>query len=191
LQVKKILTLLADQIAGLLDINRLASDSGLGRVALINRLDLLENTFILKLITPYFTNKTKELVKNPKIFLVDFGLRNSLLDNFSIQPQTQNFGQLAENFAIMELLKNETAETNKINYWRTKTGQEVDLVLKRGQNLAPVEIKSGQENNIPDNLKKFIKKYQPREALVLNWNTVKELKFEKTLVKFRPLWFII
>ncbi len=191
LQVKNILTLLADRVGSLLDITNLSLNVGLGRAALVNRLDLLQNTFVLNLVAPYFTNKTKELVKNPKIFLVDAGLRNQLLENFFIQPQTQNFGQLAENFVLTELIKNENDSINALRYWRAKNGNEVDIIIKRENKLIPIEVKGGNENSIPDGLRSFIGQYQPPVAYVLNWSIIQDIKYQNTLVKFRPLWFRI
>lgn len=188
LQVKKILTLLADRVGSLLDVNNLALNAGLGRAAILNRLDLLVNTFILHLLPPYFTNKTKELVKNPKIYLIDSGLKNRLLNNFSLLPQTKYLGQAAENYILTELLK-ENGERQTFFYWRTKIGQEIDFIIKQGRELIPVEVKSGSERDLPDNLKQFINFYKPKNAFLLNWSVIKDVKFEQCLVKFRPLWF--
>jgi len=187
LQVKKILTLLADRIGGLLDIQSLATDSTLGRTALENRLELLQKTFILHLAPPYFTNKTKELVKNHKIYLVDTGLRSILMQDFQLIPQTSEFGQAAENFAVSELHKSAKA-LDKIYYWRTKTKQEVDVVFKREKQLIPIEVKGGNEDRIPGNLKAFINQYHPRQAYVLNWSVVKDDKYSDCDIFFRPLW---
>ena len=187
LQVKKILTLLADRIGQLLDIQSLAVDSTLGRTALENRLELLQKTFILHLASPYFTNKTKELVKNHKIYLVDTGLRSILMQDFKLIPKTSEFGQAAENFATSELRKS-AGTLDKIYYWRTKTKQEVDVVLKKEKQLVPIEVKGGDENRIPGSLKSFINQYHPRRAYVLNWSVVKDEKYDDCEVLFRPLW---
>ena len=110
------------------------------------------------------------------------------MDNFSMLPHTSYFGQTAENFILTELLKSFDQKIN-IYYWRTKTKQEVDFVVKHENKLIPIEIKSGQEKNIPDNLKHFINIYQPKIAYLLNWSTVKDIKFNDCIIKFRPLWF--
>lgn len=188
LQVRKILTLLSDQTGSLLDINNLALNSGIGRAALINRIDLLQNTFIVNLIRPYFSNKIKELVKNPKIFLIDSGIRNSLMNNFSFLPRTKYFGKAVENFVFTELLK-QNNDLRQLFFWRTKTGIEVDIVIKQADELIPIEIKSGDENNIPNGLYSFIKQYRPKNAYVLNWSVNKEINCENTKIHFRPIWF--
>jgi uncharacterized protein len=190
LQVKSLLSILAGQTGSLLEISALSKNSGLGRTAVINRLELLQNTFILHLISPYFTNKIKELTKSPKVFLVDTGLRNVLTGNFSVVSKTPDFGRLAENFVAAELSKN-LSEIENVYHWRTPSGQETDFILKRGNNLIPIEVKSGVETSIPSGLKSFIIKYSPDTAYVLNWNTIKDEKLGNTKVFFRPLWWQI
>lgn len=190
LQVKQLLTILASRIGSLLDISSLGANTGMGRSALINRLELLQNTFILFLTRPYFTNKIKELIKNPKIYLIDNGLRNSFLQNFSLMPQTTDFGMVAENSVICELLKNSDS-LDQILFWRTKQGQEIDIVLKREKQLIPIEIKSGNETAVPSGLKSFINQYNPQTAYVLNWSEIKEVNHKGCRILFRPLWFPI
>jgi len=188
LEVKKLLTLLASLSGNLLSLDALSLNSGLGRSVLTNRLELLQNTFIIHLIRPYFTNKIKEITKSPKVYLIDGGLRNALLNNFAVPPQTTEFGHLTENVVAMELLKN-SGVLQQIHFWRTVRKQEVDLVIKRENNLIPIEVKSGNEKSIPSGLKSFIRQYHPQKAFVLNWSIVQELEYQNCAVYFRPLWF--
>lgn len=189
IQVRKILMLLSDRVGSLLDINNLSLNVELGRTAILSRLDLLKNTFVLNLLSPFYTNKTKEIVKNPKAYISDLGLRNKILDNFNIVSQTKYFGQNIENFIMTEFLKNN--KKNLVYYWRSKNKLEVDFVIKKNINLTPIEIKSGNEENVPDGLKQFISNYKPKEAYVLNWSIIKNINYKNTKVKFRPLWYPI
>ncbi|HFC36158.1 MAG TPA: ATP-binding protein, partial [Candidatus Moranbacteria bacterium] len=183
LQVKKLLALLSSLVGNLLEKQKLSVNSELNRVALENRLELLQNTFILHLLHPFSTNKTKELTRNPKVYLIDCGLRNYLLDNFSILPKTTDFGSLAENFAVTELLKN-ISVLEQVYYWRTRQGQEVDIILKRKNQLIPIEVKGGNQVTIPSGLKSFIRNYQPKEAYVLNWSIIKDEQYQNCQIKF-------
>ena len=90
----------------------------------------------------------------------------------------------------MELCKRKDTLT-QIHYWRTKTGQEVDIIKKQENKIIPIEIKSGNQDKIPTNLKSFIKKYSPPQAYILNWSVIKDEKYNSTLVKYRPLWFLV
>ena len=189
LQVKKLLALLSSLVGNLLEKQKLSVNTELNRVALENRLELLQNTFILHLLYPFSTNKIKELTRNPKVYLIDCGLRNYLLNNFSVLPQTTDFGALAENFAVTELLKN-LSVIEQVYYWRTRQGQEVDIILKRENQLIPIEVKGGNQMTIPSGLKSFIRNYKPKEAYVLNWSIVKDEQYQNCSVKFRPIWFV-
>lgn len=187
LQVREILSLLADRVGSLLNINDLALNTEIGRTALLSRLDLLTNTFIINYLKPYYTNKSKELVKNPKVYLSDFGLRNQLMNNFSLSPKTNYFGQTVENFIMTELLKIDQVENTY--FWRGKNGLEVDFVIKKNNDLIAIEVKSGNEKTIPEGLKSFIKNYQPKSAYVLNWSLVSEREYLGTKVKFLPIFY--
>lgn len=189
-EAKKILTLLASQTSSSLSISNLCANSGIGRTAILSRMHLLQDTFILKLVRPFFTNKIKELTKNPKVFLVDTGLRNFLLGNFALLSGTNDFGLVAENFVMMEFFKHKSL-LDQLFYWRTPQNQEVDIVVKKEQKLIPIEVKSGNESSIPTGLKAFISRYNPTEAYVLNWSIVKEEKYRDTKILFRPLWYRI
>lgn len=187
LQVREILSLLADRVGSLLNVNDLAVNTEIGRTALLSRLGLLYNTFIINYLKPYYTNKSKELVKNPKVYLSDFGLRNQLMNNFDLIPKTNYFGQTVENFIMTELLKIE--QTDNMYFWRGKNGLEVDFVIKKNNDLIAIEVKSGNEKNIPEGLKSFIKTYQPKSAYVLNWSLVSEMIYLGTKVKFLPIFY--
>jgi uncharacterized protein len=188
LEVKKLLTILASLSGNILSLDSLSINSGIGRTALVNRLELLQNTFIVQLTYPYFTNKIKETTKAPKIYFVDNGLRNSLLNNFSVPAQTTEFGHLAENAIVMELFKNNNSLEN-VYFWRTVRKQEVDIIKKKENNLIPIEIKSGNVQNIPEGLKSFIRQYNPPKAFVLNWSIIQDINYQNCIVHFRPLWF--
>ncbi len=189
LEVKKLLSLLAGQIGATLSIDHLSRDSALGRDVVVNRLELLQNTFVLRLISPYFTNKIKEITKSPKIYLIDSGLRNVLLNIFSAPAQTPDFGHLVENVVMMEFEKNKKP-IEELLFWRTVRQQEVDIILKRENILTPIEVKGGNQKTIPSGLKSFIRQYKPKEAYVLNWSVIKDEQYKDCQVYFRPIWFV-
>lgn len=189
LEVKKLLGLLSGQIGNILSIDQLSRDSELGRELVTNRLDVLQNTFILKLVPPYFTNKIKEITKSPKIYLIDGGFRNALINTFSIQAKTPDFGHLVENIVMTELEKTKNI-IDQLYFWRTVRRQEVDIIIKRENRLIPIEVKGGNQTTVPSGLKSFIRAYQPKEAYVLNWSIVKDEQYKDCSVKFRPIWFV-
>ena len=97
-------------------------------------------------IRPYFENIGKRVIKSPKIYFTDTGLAAHLLGITSAEQMTRDplRGSLYENFLVMEILK---SRLNRglwpdLYFYRDTHGNEVDLVIREGRKLIPVEIKS-------------------------------------------------
>lgn len=140
-----LLKLLAYQIGSLVNYAELASKLGIGARTVKRYIELFEQSFILFTIKPYTSRKRDEISKMPKIYFYDTGLRNALINNFEPIEGRGDAGQLFENFVVSEFLKYNGYGNfgYNINYWRTKGGSEVDLVLsKANHDTIAVEIKS-------------------------------------------------
>ena len=141
-------------------------------------LNLLEKTFILRLVKPYFTNKRTELVKNPKVYFFDTGLRNSIIDDYRSVNGRSDRGALLENFHFSEFMKME----REVKYWRTRSKAEVDFIVDE---KIPVEVKSTLSRPLPGkSLYSYIEKYEPSEAVVFNDDIYTQIKIGKTPVRF-------
>lgn len=139
-----LLKLLAHQIGGLVNYAELSNRLGIDNRTVKRYVDLFEQSYIIFRLYPYSTNKRDEIGKAPKIYFHDLGLRNALIDNFHPIKNRGDFGQLFENFVIVELYKY-NAYGNfgyHFNYWRTNTGSEIDVVLSLNKKIIAVEIKS-------------------------------------------------
>ena len=102
-------------------------------------LEILEQTFIIKQVKPFFTNKNKELVKSPKIYFLDNGVRNYFIKNFLLEVDLRpDVWELFEAVVLQEFVKNNIWE---IKYWRTKSKVEVDFVIDNIVNLDIFEVK--------------------------------------------------
>ncbi len=125
-------------------------------------LDAMEKSYLIYRANPYFTNKKKEIVKQPKLYFVDTGLRNIIAKEF----KTNISGKLFENYVLTELLK---MGLNP-KYWRTKQKTEVDFIVESENNkLIPIEVKIQTEiGKIEKSLRAFIDYYKPRKAIVVN-----------------------
>lgn len=146
-----LLKLLAYQIGSLVNYAELASKLGIGARTVKRYLELFEQSFIIYTVKPYSTRKRDEIAKMPKVYFYDLGLRNALINNFEPVEARGDAGQLFENFVMTELWKYNYYGNfgYSFNYWRTKSGSEVDLVLsKPGQTTLAIEIKtkSGRVN---------------------------------------------
>ena len=151
-----LLKILASQCGELLNINELSNTLNISREAVENYLYVLEKSFIIKLIKPFHTNVRKELGKMPKIFFLDTGFRNSILNIFDNLENRIDKGQSLENSFYIEINKL-FAERKSINFWRTKDKNEVDFILD--EKLA-IEIKFNRNKFKINKYKSFTKVYE-------------------------------
>ncbi len=133
---------------------------------------MLENLSVSKRYLPFSENPRSEIVKNPKIFLVDLGLRNALINNFS--TERSDIGAMYENLIFPELLKSGV----KLNFWQTNSCAEVDFILNKEQ----IEIK--RTPKVSKALRSFIKKFSPSNAFVISEMVKESIEIEKTEIKF-------
>lgn len=178
---------LAGQISGMLNYQELSTASGLDYKNILKHLNVLEKTFIIKRIKPFFTNRRTELTKNPKNYFVDLGLRNFLLADFRPVAGRNDLGAMVENYAH-QMLRN-TYPNLTLKYWRTKNKAEVDFVIEKEQNLYPIEIKYSNRRVIGKSFYSFLEKFQPKNAVILTKNYVGEEKIKNTKVKFIPVTY--
>ena len=175
---------LAGQIGGIIKYRELSGAAGLNYKELKKHLNILEKTYIVSFIKPYFTNKRVELVKNPKVYFNDLGLRNFSLMDFRAAKDRNDLGQMMENYGF-NLLKKIYGE--KIRYWRTKAKAEVDFVIEKERVIYPIEIKYGSKRAVGKSLYSFIVKFKPPLALILTKDYIAEEKINGTKIRFMPL----
>jgi predicted AAA+ superfamily ATPase len=150
--------------------------------AVKRQISFLERTYIASFLRPYFQNKRTELVKNPKAFFLDTGLRNAVIKDFKPVDDRQDKGALYENCVFSEFLKKD----RQVKYWRTKSKAEVDFVV---DDRLPLEVKSGLSRPIiGKSLHSFIAKYQPENAFILNESLFDDLRVGKCTVHWRYLF---
>jgi len=123
----KLMKILAAQTGGILNANELAGTLGISKTAIDNYLYILQKSYHIRLVKPFFNNARKELTKMPKIFFRDTGLRNFFADDFRKMSVRHNKGALLENAAFCKIEERFPAE--KINFWRTPQGHEIDFVI--------------------------------------------------------------
>ena len=163
----KLLVLLAYQIGNIINYAELARNLGTSIPTIQRYIEIFEQSFVIYRVYPFSKNKRKEIVKSPKIYFWDVGLRNALIDDFSRIKQRGDVGALFENFIVSEV-KKEIRYFNinwNINYWRLKTGTEVDLVLssRDGKKIIGCEIKFNK-SRFP---KSFLSSYPEARTCVL------------------------
>ena len=140
--------LCAGRCGQLLNLSGLASDCGVSHTTAKRWLSVLEASFVIVLLRPHHRNFGKRLIKSPKLYFVDTGLLCYLLEIHSPRELLHRAerGAVFESFVLSELYKNFThrGEQPRLYFWRDAAGHEVDVVVERGAELLPVEIKSAQ-----------------------------------------------
>jgi uncharacterized protein len=131
--------ILASQTGKLLNTNELASTLRIKHETVQNYLSVLQKCFHIGLIKPFYKNIRKEIVKMPKVYLFDNGMRNALLNNFNSLQLRSDRGELWENY-IFKILAEEHG-TDLVYFWRTTGGNEVDFVLPFLQIPKAIEVK--------------------------------------------------
>lgn len=150
------LRLCAGRTGQIVNLSALGNDCGVSHNTAKAWLSILESSFIVQLLQPYFENYNKRIVKSPKLYFCDTGLLCYLLGiNKAKQIQGHYMkGQLVENFVFCELLKQSFNKLsfNNFYYWRDKTGNEVDFLVPTAGTKKLIEVKAGKTIN-PDYFK--------------------------------------
>jgi len=138
-----LLKLLAFQIGSLVSYSEIAQKLMTDHRTIKKYIEIFEKAYIIFRLYPYSTRLRDTIVKAPKIYFYDLGVRNSLINNFNELSVRNDNGFLFENFIISEVIKSNLYEFNKYDlfYWRDRNGYEVDLILSKNNKLTALEIK--------------------------------------------------
>lgn len=148
---QRFLRLCAGRCGQLLNLSSLGNDCGISHNTAKAWLSVLEASYVVYLLRPHHRSFDKRLVKTPKLYFYDPGLAAWLLGIQSAEQLASHAlrGGLFESWVVAELLKqrfNRALEDN-LYFWRDRTGREVDILVDRGTELVPIEVKSGQTVN--------------------------------------------
>lgn len=150
-QFQNFLRLCAGRAGQILNLTSLGNDCGISHNTARAWLSVLESSFIVHLLQPYYENYSKRIVKTPKLYFHDTGLLCYLLD-ISKPTQVQHHymkGALLEGFVFSELVKQpyNQGQPARLYYWRDKTGNEVDFLIQGAGYKRLIEVKAGKTIN--------------------------------------------
>ena len=144
---ERFVRLCAGRTGQLLNMNNLANDAGISHSTVRQWIDLLQASYIIFLLPPWFTNTRKRLVKSPKLYFYDVGLASWLLGIHQPEHIQRDplYGALFENMVIVDRLKSKynLARPVECYFYRDNTGNEVDLIEPEGHQVHEIEIKGG------------------------------------------------
>ncbi len=145
----KFIYLCANASGKIINRDDLAKNTGVDTKTILAWLGLLENSYIIYLLQPWYNNMNKRIVKSPKLYFYDTGLLCFLLGIKSISALQKHaaYGFLFENWVITEMKKNSfnTGQNNRMYYFRDNVGNEVDLITEKDGNVLAIEIKAASK----------------------------------------------
>ncbi|MFA5834935.1 MAG: ATP-binding protein [Bacteroidota bacterium] len=145
-EFRQCIGLLAARVGQIVNYSDLSRDIGVSVPTIKQWISILEASYVIFLVRPYFKNFGKRIIKSPKVYFYDTGLISYLLgiDDAEAMQRNHHYGNLFENYIISEIAKKElhTKSHSELYYFRTNHGVEVDLIIDRRNTLEYVEVKS-------------------------------------------------
>ncbi|MGE3954846.1 MAG: ATP-binding protein [Parachlamydiales bacterium] len=171
---QKFLRLLATRVGSQLNLSELARDCGISQSTAKGWLSILEATYMVYLLQPWFHNRTKRLIKAPKVYFVDTGLLCYLMGIGSVDRflGAKEQGALFENMVIIDQLKQATTASTPryLSYYRTADGAEVDLIIESEGKIAAYELKFSEriQKRMASGLTQFLKTHPEAKGTLLS-----------------------
>jgi hypothetical protein len=148
MQFHRFLKLCAGRTGQILNLTSIGNDLGATHKTIKEWISILEASYIVYLLKPYYHNYNKRIIKSPKLYFLDVGIAAHLLgiESAAQIPSHPLRGALFETFIISEFLKARynLGKPDNLFYFRDQTGNEVDVILETGSGPIPIEIKSAQ-----------------------------------------------
>lgn len=144
----KFMKILAGRTGQELNLKTIGEDCGVSHATIIEWISILETSFIIYRLKPFYNNYNKRLVKSPKIYFTDTGLVCSLLGIRKKEELDYHFlkGNIFQTFIINEVIKANynIGEKYELYYWRDNHKKEIDLIIDFGIKKYGIEIKSSE-----------------------------------------------
>lgn len=195
MQFLKFMKLCAARIGSMFNASELGAELGVDGKTITHWLSVLQASYLVMLLPPYYENVSKRLVKTPKLYFVDPGLACYLLDIESPKQLERDKmrGAIFENMVVMECLKHRYNQGREggVFFYRDSNQKEVDVLLKQEGEITALEVKSAMTYNtsFEDTIKKlpiWLQTPVAKRAIVYNGdfeNTVGEIG----LINYRHL----
>ncbi len=131
---------LAYQIGSEVNENELARRLKIDRKTILSYIEILEKAFVVKRIHPFSRNPRREIGKQSKLYFIDLGIRNALINDFNDLEVRTDVGAIWENFLIVERWKlfSNQGKTIQSRFWRSYSGAEVDYI----EELSPKDLEA-------------------------------------------------
>jgi len=178
-----LLKCLAAQTGQLVNVNELSNTLNIARQTIEEYLFILENTYIIKLVSPYHNNLRSELTKMSKVYFEDLGILNYL--NYG-EINSLISGNLFENSIYCYLRR--LIDKNSLYFWRTMLKQDIDFIIAE-KKIIPIEVKLSYRDKNMKNLLYFMEKYHLESSYCATLNKKEQVKY-KNIQQLYP-WEIL
>ena len=148
----------------------IARDCGVDAKTVKEYYQILVDTLLGRMIEPFKRRQTRQVItKAPKFYLFDVGVAGALVKRRILEEKGEHFGRAFEHFILTEIAAHASYREldYDINFWRTKSGLEVDFVLGGGEVAVEVKGQSRVDNRELRSLAAFVDEFAPKSALVV------------------------
>ena len=189
LDFRRLMRAASHRLGGLVNQAEIARDTAIPRATVQRYLNLLETSFQVLRLPAYAVNRTKRLVKSPKIYWSDPALA------IWLGSTTDLSGTHLENLVLVDLLvwRDGQAPAPEVLFWRTTTDREVDFVIESGDRLLAIEVKATTRPRIRDitGLRLFREEYRDRFAGGLLLHAGSETQWMADGILATPWWRVL
>jgi len=159
---RRLLHLAAGQVGQIVNLSEWAAVLGVSGDTVGAYLEILEAGHLVAQLRPFAGGRRSELTRAPKLYFVDNGIRNQLVNDLRPLAERADSGAVLEGWVFGELWKMLPADAS-LHYWRSTSKAEVDFVVRTARDLIGVEVKAGQPGRakLPRAARSFIEAYRP------------------------------
>jgi uncharacterized protein len=186
---RRLMRIAALRIGQMINQTEIGRDAAIAQATAHRYLNLLEASYMVVRVPAFASNRTKRLIKTPKLYWGDVGLGLHL----SAEPEPT--GAHLENLVLHDLLawRETLPRRAEIMYWRTTNGEEVDFVVEAGKQLLPIEVKATSRPRLSDaaNLRVFQAEYADRSRAGLLLHTGEQIEWLAPDVLAVPWWRVL
>ena len=191
-QIRRLWTMLAHSSGQVVNYSKLSESLGITRNTVRHYIDILEQTYMVRVLAPTVSNTKKRLVKSPKVYIRDSGILHALLEIESHNALLAHpiYGQSWEGFAMENILAS-LGENWTPSFYRSEKGNEIDLVLERGMKKICVEFKSSTAPKITRGFWTALEDLSPDETWIVSpVESMYPFNAEKRIFVGNPVDFI-
>jgi len=183
---RKLLVLLAKQVGDVVNISEIASLCGIDSGTVNSYIEILDESHIVKKVRPFAHGKRREIIGASKVFFIDNGIRNQLLNAFSADMELRtDKGKLWENWVFSEMYKMLPFQS-EVKFWRSKSKAEVDFVIEYAGKIYALEVKSTELKKpiIGKSIHSFLSAYPVERLAILNMSLDLSMDLYQTQIDF-------